>query len=686
MLSLLEGGPPTFGEVFECRERGGAKPHWGPPAATEKSAVSLPVTIDVQLSAIVCVASEVMKSAMNLRSASPPCTADVTFLFAVLVLFLPWSLDGAERIAPATGQVPADLFPTDSRRWSRTGEAVVLTDFSKAEPTAALTTGRREKGKWKLVPFETADWKGMALSTYAQTEPVPVSLPMAARGWHAVYVGLATTSGGIGAGLNGARTRLSDEPVFKRMACNQKLLPHRRSVIQENFLTVAELNGQSLEVASSPNLPATICYVKLVPLAPEEVQQWTAERDARRHKSRTAIATFDGHGWIHQHQPKSAAELSEEFRGFEDSDFGKWWFQVCGADLVNYPSKVGTYPGEGTVDFPAQAYEKFTRTLEGLFLQGINPLQVARDAARTQGAEFHVMLRPAGWAGSMPYEETFNSQFYYAHPEWRCVDRDGTPTFYMSYAVPEVRKQLLEIFRETLAVQPEGVGFLFNRGMPMMLWEDAFCERFKKMHHADARAVPENDPRILATRAAIMTDFLLEIRKLLDDTARAQGRKERYRISLGTFAQEADNDKFGLALRDWVKRGLVDDLAVTWFAYHTSFKQPDMKYYSQLTAGTNVGVYPAYYTNRTGKPQDLCLKVTAQYAAGASGIALWDPQVEMGVEEQLMPGNLFDVLGHIGHREDVARWAKNGAPQSLTIPLTRLGDNHFSRWFPNTGF
>lgn len=72
MLSLLEGGPPTFGEVFECRERGGAKPHWGPPAATEKSAVSLPVTIDVQLSAIVCVASEVMKSAMNLRSASPP--------------------------------------------------------------------------------------------------------------------------------------------------------------------------------------------------------------------------------------------------------------------------------------------------------------------------------------------------------------------------------------------------------------------------------------------------------------------------------------------------------------------------------------------------------------------------------------------------------------------------------------
>ena len=40
----------------------------------------------------------------------------------------------------------------------------------------------------------------------------------------------------------------------------------------------------------------------------------------------------------------------------------------------------------------------------------------------------------------------------------------------------------------------------------------------------------------------------------------------------------------------------------------------------------------------------------------------------------------------LGHRDDVLRWAKGGPPQSLTIPLTRLGDNHFSRWFPNTGF
>lgn len=114
----------------------------------------------------------------------------------------------------------------------------------------------------------------------------------------------------------------------------------------------------------------------------------------------------------------------------------------------------------------------------------------------------------------MPYEETFNSKFFYEHPECVISIRDWTPTFYLSYAIPEVRQHLIEIFRETLELQPEGVGFLFNGGMPLMLWEDAFCQRFKAMHNADAKTVPDDDPRIQATRAAIMTDFMTEVRAL----------------------------------------------------------------------------------------------------------------------------------------------------------------------------
>jgi hypothetical protein len=591
----------------------------------------------------------------------------------------------AEPIVEAPNAHPVELLPTDSRRWSQSESAVILSDLSKAEPAAALTKGRREKGRWKVLPYATADSQGWALSTYSLTEAPVVRLPLEQRGWYAIYVGVATMSTGYDEMKNGLQAKLSDEPVFKRMANNVVRQSNRVDVVQEGFLTVSKLHGQSLEIASLPNLPAIVCYVKLVPLTEAEASAWSSQRGKSDPATRTAIATFDGHSWIWPYNPQTADDLRATFRGFESSDIGKWWFQVLGADLVCYPSQVGSIPGEETADFNTRAHGDYVRSLKHLIEQGVHPLQVAREEAAAQGAEFHVMLRPAGWQGAIPFEETFDSDFFEKHPEWRCVDRDGTPTLYMSYAVAEVRRHLLEVLREALAVQPDGVGLLFNRGMPMILWEEAFCERFRQEHDEDPRQLAENDPRILATRAAIMTDFLREIRGLLDEVAREQGRTQRYKISLGAFGTEADNQKFGIDLPRWVQAGLVDDLGVAWFAYHTSFSEPDMAYYNRITAGTNVGVYPFLVAWKSGMPKALCEKVTKFYDQGADGIAIWDPSVEAGWTGS-RHGNLFDTLSRLGHREVIARWAKEGVPLPNVVPLTRLDENYYSRWFPNTGF
>ncbi len=579
-----------------------------------------------------------------------------------------------------------EYLPTDSRLWSHCRQAIMFADFSKALPVAALTSGHREKGKWKVLPYSTTDLKGNAISTYSFTGASPVTLPLDTKGWHAVYVGVCTVSTGFKEAKNGLQVKLSSESVFKRIANNMALQPNRVDVIEEEFLTVASLDGQSIEFAPLPNLPATICYVKLVPLSDQEIAAYTSEKaDAAQSPARTSIATFDGHSWIWPYEPKTVDDLLASLHGFENSDIGKWWFQVLGADLVIYPSKVGNMPGEYTVDFPTAAHASFTHSLKGLWANGINPLKVARDEARRQGVEFHVMLRPAGWKAAIPYEETFNSKFFDEHPEWRCIDRDGTPTMYMSYACPQVRQHLLEIFRETLELEPDGVGFLFNRGMPMILWEDAFCERFEQVYNADARQVAEDDHRILSMRSTIMTEFMQEIRRLLDETADKQGRTNRYKISLGTFSKEEDNQKFGFDLPHWIQKGLVDELGVAWFAHHTSFAQPDMAYYKKLTAGSKVGVYPFVISWKPGKPQELCKKVTAFYNGGAAGIAIWDPSVEVGWTET-QHGNVFDVLSRLGQRDLIAKWAEKGVPLPHSIPLTRLDENYYSRWFPTTGF
>ena len=111
-----------------------------------------------------------------------------------------------------------------------------------------------------------------------------------------------------------------------------------------------------------------------------------------------------------------------------------------------------------------------------------------------------------------------------------------------------------------------------------------------------------------------------------------------------------------------------------------------MAYYKRLTSGSKVGLYPMVIAWHSGTPQQLCAKVTSFYQGGANGIAIWDLTSEAGYRDG-SPGQVYDIASRLGHRELIAAWSKPGAtPQPHSIPLTRLGDNHYSRWFPNTGF
>lgn len=579
----------------------------------------------------------------------------------------------------AVEPVSAERFPDDARNLSRVGEARLISDLSTAQPAAALKAGPREKGKWRVISYATADFEGRGLSTFRDSGTADVQIPLKASGRHAVYIGLCTCSAGLdSADENGIRVKLSGEAVYRRMSNGLPLLKPRRDQIQEIFLTAADLTGQSLDVAAMPFKPATLCYVKLVPLSDEELA--SKPKDVNRN----TIATFDGHSWIWPYKPRTVEHLRETFREMGPNAFGQWWVQVLGADLTCYDSKVGTIPGIANQDFHRWEHGEFADSMKTLVAAGINPLKMAREEAARQHAEFHVMIRPSAWIASYPFEETFDSRFALAHPEWRCVDRDGTPTLHMSYAYPEVQKQVFDVIRETLELQPDGVGFLFHRGMPMILWEEPFCRAFQAIYGADALTVAEDDPRILDLRAAMMTDFLREVRYVLNSTAEKQGRKTPYQISLSTFSKESDNRKFGLDVSRWAREGIVDQLAVAYFAHHTSFVQPDMAYYRRVVEGTKVGLYPFVIAWHTGTPKQLCERVTKFYADGATGIAVWDPSIEAHYRDK-SPGNVFDIASRVGDKDLIARWAKT-PPQPPSIPLTRFEDNHYSRWFPNTGY
>ncbi len=575
------------------------------------------------------------------------------------------------------------LFPTDARQWQKYNESVMITDLSKVEPASALTTGKRQFGKWKVVDYATEEFSGKALSVYPKNEAPVVKLPLNVTGWYAVYIGVNTVSGGLDrAQPNGVKAKLSSEKVFRHMANNMKLIAPRRDVLQEEFLTVANLKpGEGVDFGSQPWLPGTLMYVRLVPITEPELAAWN--KDLAKKEFRTAIVTFDGHSWIWPYRPRTAEDLEANFEGFQYTDTGKWWFQVMGADLVCYPSKIGTIAGADTEVFAGWQHGEFPSSIKALIANGVNPLVVARNAAKKQGTEFHVFIRPQGWGASMPWEETFDSKFFKDHPEWRCVDWTGKHTLHMSWAVPEVRAQMKAIFKEAIEMcDPDGVGFLFNRGMPLMLFEPAFADRFKKEYGTDVKSGMEEDPKVLALRAKIVNEFFQEIRTMLDEMGKSKGK--RYQISAATFADEQFNKRFGLDLPTWIKSGLVDELAPAFHTHYTKYQKPNMEYYQKLVKGSKVQLAPFVVAWHVPKAVDLCKEVMNYYDRGASNIAVWDFQTEAGYKGG--EGNFIDLGGYLGHRELIDYWMKNGVPVPHSYPLTRLGENEYSEWFPNVGY
>lgn len=587
--------------------------------------------------------------------------------------------------------------PDDSRQWQRTAESVFLSDLSKVVPGSALTTGRRQLGKWKLLPFETVDLKGIALSTYMNTGAPEVRIPLHRTGWYAVYIGLSTTSGGITkATRNGVRVKLSRDRNFRRMANNLELISPRRDVVQEQFLDVSHLEASD-EVVIAPmhNQPSTIAYVRLVPLTNDEQIAW--HRDLAETQYNTSIYTADGGSWIWPYDPRSVADLQDHFRGMPATDVGKWWFQI-GADQVYYRSKVGTLRFEGVEDYHKPLRKDHAESLRLLLAKGINPLQVAREAAREQGSEFHVIMRPAAWAASYPFEELFASRFYNEHPEWRCVDYEGKRVMYMSYAVPEVRRHVVAMFKEAVKmVDPDGVGFIFTRGMPMMLWEPAFCESFREVYGLDPRQLPENDARVYDVRARIMNQLLREIRAMLDEVGAQRGGR-RYKLSLSPYSNEAGNRRFGFDVATWIREGLVDDIVI---AVNSGVVRgpdggiapPDLEYYKRLVQGTSVKIYPMVVAVTCTDSKRHAATVLDYLRRGADGISVWDPVMEAGSAGSSIDtgvtsyrGNTMDLLSYMGHRKLFEYWNEHGFPEIRSFPMQRLGDNTYSKWYPNSGY
>lgn len=615
--------------------------------------------------------------------------ARVIFLFVSVFIF----------ISPIIGQLNV-AFEAD--RWERAKDAIIFSDLTKVNPQSALTFDVRRESQWKVLDYETENGlTGKSISSGPNTAAPKVTLNLNKKGWYAIYVGL----GGFGRFMesysNEVRLKLTNDVTFQ----------HRRysgswDEIDEVFFKAADLTGQNLEIAQmrmqalmnsdsvARQKHSIIMYVKLIPLTEKEVE-WI-QKDRADKNNKKLIATLDGFSWLGRNYPTTKEEFLEDFEHYRDSDFGTLSWQIVGGGLVNYKSSLGTIPGELSDD-TIRIGDRFAKaTIQNFIAKGEDPTKMAIEAARSMNKKIFIGFRSQSWQTPPALEDYFSSRFYRDHPAYRAYDRDGTPVMRMSYAVPQVREHIYGLVQEVLEHQPDGIEIVYFRGLPLMLWEDAFSNRFKEKYGADAKQVSEDDPRLYELRCEIMTGFMRDLRNILNEVQKKQGKKERYELMASVVHNEYDNKKYGLDVERWVKEGLINKIGIFPSAFHTDTRKPvDLEWFAKITKNTEVEFYPLMIGWRLSSYKDAITEAQKNYTAGAAGIVFWDPFPTGTYTPRPPPQTHYyrrrsltywSLVSRLGHTENLAELEKDKRPENKYYPLKRYGNYWVGRWIPDVGF
>ena len=548
------------------------------------------------------------------------------------------------------------------------GRSRIIADLSRAEPAVYLSR-RRIPGHWQVIDYEIAGTRGTLLSVGPYTQAPPVQIPLDAAGWHAISIGFfAPNDEDFPCSL---RLRLTSDKNYVRWRPEKHLYEH----IIERFWKYANLQaGDRLEVAQDDggyDHPGAIAFIRLTPLIEEEVKAIQADR--AQTASRRLIAMNDAHGLYYEACPTTAAEIEEWLEPYRDTDVkAMLWCVGGGAEVVTYPSQVAQVMCQETVDYPRAGDLYIAQSMQALIGQGIDPLRVACDYTHQLGIEFIVSQRMEAFACAPPFEEVFNSLTYDRHPEWRCVDRDGTPVVRLSYAYEGVRRLMLDIFHEVADYGIDGINPIFNRGAPFLLYETPLLEGFQAQFGQDPRTLDERDERWLRYRAGVMTDFMRQLRREMDQHGSTPAGK-RLQIVAHVLHNEETNLFFGLDLATWVAEGLVDTLiAYPWHSHASDVI--DLDYFARLCRHTGVSWYVDLLPRRM-EPADYLKEAQRIYGAGADGICLWDTNGRDPFWRE------WAIVRQLGHREQLAQMdpADNGA---VDHPLISLGGYRVDRYSP----
>ena len=220
--------------------------------------------------------------------------------------------------------------------------------------------------------------------------------------------------------------------------------------------------------------------------------------------------------------------------------FTTFVFLAATPDVCTFDSKAGEVYGDR---FGEEYEEGWARGIRGLRAEGTDALKVVTQHMQAKGKEVLAAIRMNDTHHrSLDRASPLCPMFAAEHPEYVIKQPDGrTNETALDYSYREVREYRLAIMRE-IAEQYDADGLELN----FVRW---------------AKHFPRDVGR---EKAPVMTDFVGQIREMLDAAAKKRGRQ---RLTLGARVPESIHACWlaGVDIETWVKRGWVDYIVIsTW--------------------------------------------------------------------------------------------------------------------------
>ena len=498
------------------------------------------------------------------------------------------------------------------------GDEIILNDFSRLTPSSAISD-KRTPGKWRVRPYKKPNGTtgGMLVTTernLAKPETCicpPVTIPLALKGWYAVWV--ATYRGEYGGGID---VRLSRDDCFVHIDPQQVAFhakqpqPRVGAIVEMNYKPAADLTGQKL-VFQQPFgtfesfhwgfCEAQLAYVRLVKLRDAEVNAFQADQ---ADNSRRVIAFDDDNFsrywmWGGENANK-IRRIFEPFR-YHDIEF----FGLCLGKTTNLC--VPTPYSDVSINTGGRLGDKRMKTMYvDLAENGVDLVEVAVERAHKYGIKLLPTLRMSSGGTGKHYQSL--SPYYLK----TCSRFD--------FAAPQVQDHFVKMIRYILEkYDVDGFILDFTR----------HCVHFNP-----------DEP----DKAKLMNAFSAKMRKMVDEVSEKKGKKLLLAASISenwyvsSFSKH--NLKIDVPVQDRLKVQGIDAKAWIENGYYDLIlpEGPYIEKYVEMTKGTSTRCLPRweYHSDMYGK-------------AVASGIH--DPTAKEDKKDR-------PINSHSGARDFEAGWLK----------------------------